>query len=172
MPNQRWIVVLLSTLGLCGLFLIVVPQRVSEASSRNLAVTLTGVPSATITLIPTPIYVVVEALTGNLRAAPRMDGKRIGIVRRGDQFIVMGVAYSGTSLWYLIQLKKNNQGWVSDAIVGIAGDSALIPTIDLTDFYADTLTPTASATVTPTITLTPTKTPFSTVTPTPTNSSG
>ncbi|MBA3870327.1 MAG: SH3 domain-containing protein [Anaerolineae bacterium] len=167
MSKRNWIIGLLGTLGLFGLVLFSLPQGASNASNQH----QDGSPSPTIS--PTPMQVVVEALSANVRVEPRTDAKSLGLVKRGTRLTVLGAAYDSGQIWYLVQTEDDEEAWISDAIVHVAGNAGLVPTINLTEFFAPTNTPTSTPTntATPTDTSTPTNTPTNTPTsmPSPTS---
>lgn len=146
-------------LSLFGLFLFTVPQGESAAFSQKFDATLTAA----------RLQVVVEVALANLRAEPRTDAKRVAQVERNTRLNVIGVTYYNTQIWYLVQLDGDQKAWISDTISHVEGDPKLLPSIDLTAFYAPTSTPTLTPTNTPTATNTPTFTPTFTPTDTPTN---
>lgn len=155
MSKQHWIIVLFIALVLSGFMFFTIPQGAEAA--------LDGTPSLT------PMELVVEALTANLRTEPRTDAKRVTLVNRGDKLPVIGITYNNGQIWYLVQLEGDQTAWISDTISHVVGDVKVIPTINLTAFYAPTATPTNTPTPTATATDTPTPTDTPTYTPTPTN---
>lgn len=158
MSKQRWLLMVLGVLTGVALAFIILPQGFSDASNINQS-------SDSPTLTPTYMQLVVEVQTGILRDEPRFDSRRVGFVGLGEQLPVLGVAYHNTQLWYLVQLEDGEVAWISDTIAHIVGVDQIVPTIDLTEFYAPTATPTR----TPTPTSTPTATSTATATYTPTN---
>jgi len=169
MSKSYGLIGLIGAFILIGLVLFSVPQSASDASNQRAEVTAEGTDS--VTPIATPMQVVVEALTANLREKPATESKLLGMVRRGTRLTVIGSAYDSGQIWYLVILEGDEQAWISDAIVHVAGNPQLVPTINLTAFYAPTNTPTPTPTSTNTPTNTPTLTPTFTSTPTdtPTN---
>ncbi len=167
MSKKYGIIGLFSALGLFGLLLFTFPQGASDASNQRAETTSDGSPSA----IPmaTPLQVVVEALSANLRAEPGTEAKSLGLMKRGTHLTVLGAAYYQGSIWYLVQLEGDELAWISDAIVHVVSNSELVPTINLTEFFAPTATPTQTPTPTPTATMTFTPTPTNTPTNTPTS---
>ena len=159
MSKKYWIIGLFVALSLFGL-LFTLPQGESAAFGQKAEASLTAA----------QLQVVVEVSLANLRAEPRTDAKRIAQVERNTRLNVIGVTYYNSQIWYLIQLEGDQKAWISDAIVHVDGDAKLLPTIDLTAFYAPTATPTLTPTQTPsaTATSTPTNTPTDTPTFTPT----
>ena len=155
MSKQYRLIGILVALGLIGFLLVSLPQGASNASNQRANGT------ASVTPIPLPMQVVVEALSANLRAEPGTQAKSLGLVKRGTRLTVMGAAYFSGQIWYLVQLEGDEQAWISDAIVHVVGNPQLVPTINLTEFFAPTATPTPTPTAT--------NTPTSTVTPSPTN---
>ncbi|MCC6893640.1 MAG: SH3 domain-containing protein [Anaerolineae bacterium] len=167
MPKYKLLAVGLSAFAVWALILLILPQGVSDASNMQLA----GTRSPTFTPSPTPIQLVVEVPKGNLRNAPGIGSKIMGIVLADTRLTVMGVAEYGDTIWYLVQIEGTEQAWISEQIVSIAADLEIIPTINLTEFFSRTATPTwtpggPTATVTkprPTRTPTYTQTPVRTV---------
>jgi uncharacterized protein YgiM (DUF1202 family) len=155
MSKQYRLIGILAALGIIGFLLVSVPQGASNASNQR------AVGTASVTPIPLPMQVVVESLNANLRAEPGTEAEILGLAKRGTHLPVLGAAYYSGQIWYLVQLEGDEQAWISDAIVHVVGDPKLVPTINLTEFFA----PTATSTSTPTATNTPT----ATVTPSPTN---
>lgn len=94
--------------------------------------------SATATRTPTPRgAVLLEALTeANVRAQPDTEAERLGSIRAGDVYPVIGRYFR----WYQFQYEQSpsGTGWVFDELVRIIGDETTItdlnegavPTID------------------------------------------
>lgn len=160
MSKRYWITDLFAVLSLFGLLLFTLPQGESSAFTQKVEVTLTAA----------HLQVVVEVSLANLRAEPRTDSAKVTQVPRSTRLNVIGITTHNTQLWYLVQLKGDETAWISDTIAHVDGDAKLLPTIDLTAFYAPTATPTNTPTNTPTATKTstPTNTPTDTPTFTPT----
>ncbi|MBI1277425.1 MAG: SH3 domain-containing protein [Anaerolineaceae bacterium] len=156
MSKRYWITGLFVALSLLGLFLFTVPQEASIAFGQKAEATLTA----------SHLQVVVEVALANLRAEPRIDSEKVAQVPRSTRLNVLGITTHKSQIWYLVQLEDNKTAWISDAISHVDGDVKLLPSIDLTAFYAPTATPTNTPTNTPTAT--PTSTPTNTPTNTPT----
>lgn len=167
MVKHKWIFASLSAFAVWALILLSLPQGVSADASELLQA---GTASATFTPSPTPIQLIVEVPRGKLRNAPGLTSAVSGIVLENTRLTVMGLAYYGDSVWYLVQIEGSEQAWISEAIVSIAADLEVVPTINLTEYFERTTTPTwtpggptATATIprssrTPTATRTPAET--------------
>ncbi len=164
MSKKRLLLMVLGVVTGVVLAFVILPQGISDASNLN---------QSAPTMTPTPMQLVVEVQTGILRDEPGFDSNRVGYVGLGDQLDVYGVAYHNTQLWYLVHLDDGEPAWISDTITHIVGIDQIVPTIDLTEFFAPTATwtRTPTPTSTPTATFTPTNTPTSTNTPTNTATS-
>ncbi len=158
MSKRYWIIGSFVTLSLFGLLLFTLPQGESAAFAQNIEATLTAA----------KLQVVVEVALANLRTEPRTDAKKVTQVPRNTRLKVLGITTYNTQLWYLVQIEGDEKAWISDSISHVDGDAKLLPTIDLTAFYAPTATPTNTPTNTPTATLTSTPTNTPTVTSSPT----
>lgn len=98
---------------------------------------------ATATYTPTPPGpALLEALTeANVRAEPDPESERLGTIRAGDVYAVIGRYYR----WYQFQYNQSptGTGWVFDELVAIAGDETKI--LDLSESALPTADNTALA---------------------------
>lgn len=89
--------------------------------------------AATATRTPTPLGpVVLEALTeANVRSQPDPESERLGSIRVGDVYPVIGRYFR----WYQFQYEQSpsGTGWVFDELVQIIGDEASIPDLSATE---------------------------------------
>lgn len=92
---------------------------------------------------PTPLGpVLLEALTeANVRSQPDPESERLGTIRAGDQYAVIGRYFR----WYRFQYNQTSSGvgWVFDELVKIIGDESAI--VDLTQGEPPTQDPAALA---------------------------
>lgn len=105
-------------------------------------------PAATVTPLPIP-YLAVSTNRLNVYAAPGVNYKVLGEVRRGDQLPVLGRLEDGT--WWQVNY-FGLQGWIPAQPAGINVESTILTVV--------------SPPTLPTTTPTPTHTPSPTVTPT------
>jgi hypothetical protein len=91
--------------------------------------------TSTQTRTPTPVGpVLLEAISeANVRAEPDPEAERLGTIRSGDIYPIIGRYYR----WLQFQYDQTRTGWVFDELVKIIGDETLIR-----DFTQNT-TPTA-----------------------------
>jgi Bacterial SH3 domain len=91
------------------------------------------------TRTPTPNGpVLLEALNeANVRAQPDTDSERLGTIRNGDVYAVLGRYFR----WYKFEYNTSpsGYGWVFDDLVHVIGDETLIP--DLTQDALPTIDP-------------------------------
>jgi hypothetical protein len=105
---------------------------------------------ATPTRTPTPLAAaLLEARElANVRADPSLDGDKLGEIRAGETYNVIG----RYARWIQFEYppSPNGRGWVYDELVTITGDAAAIPELDLAaqptdDPFADSATQTQQA---------------------------
>jgi hypothetical protein len=100
------------------------PARINLSTATPLpsAVLLTETPTRT----PTPIgLVVLEAITeANVRAEPDPESERLGTIRAGEIYPVLGRYFRWLQFQY--EPSPNGRGWVFDELVTITGDQATI----------------------------------------------
>lgn len=109
------------------------PARIQIATSTQ-AVTESLEATATWTPSPTPRGVVfLEALNeANVRAEPDVDSARLGTIRAGETYPVLGRSFRWIQFQY--EPSPNGRGWVFEELVTIIGDAA-----DIVDLNANTL---------------------------------
>lgn len=171
----------LIALVLILMFGMALASNISDrGNDRSGFIALQASASASPTPTETPMQLVVEVNSANLRRGPGTDYGVVGGVRENTRMTVMGYAIRNyddrDEGWYLVQLNDPiEQAWIAEWIVRIVGDDELVPTIDLTEFYDSTNTPTwtpGGPTVTVTRTPRPTNTLARTPSRTPTPISG
>lgn len=95
--------------------------------------------TATATRTPTPPgAALIEALTeANVRAQPDTESERLGTIRAGDLYPIVGRYFR----WYQFQYDQSpsGTGWVFDELVQIIGDETTIP--DLNEEAVPTIDP-------------------------------
>ncbi len=141
--------------ALFGLGFIVISSQLRADEALQVLVSATPVPislpsplpfvteaslsTVTPTRTPTPNGpVLLEALSeANVRAEPDTGAEKLGTIRSGDVYPVLGKYYR----WYKFQYNTSPSGfgWVFDELVNIIGDESLIP--DLTQDALPTLDP-------------------------------
>jgi len=85
--------------------------------------------SPTITRTPTPAAVMVSAKEGagevNVRAEPDVESDRLGSIRAGEFYPVLGRYFRWIQFQY--DTSPTGRGWVFDELVDITGDASTIP---------------------------------------------
>lgn len=85
--------------------------------------------SPTITRTPTPAAVMVSAKEGagevNVRAEPDVESDRLGSIRAGEFYPVLGRYFRWIQFQY--DTSPTGRGWVFDELVDITGDANTIP---------------------------------------------
>lgn len=103
--------------------IIIIPSATPPATAAP-DVIPTFTPSST----PADI-VVLEAISEvNVRSGPDLDYDRIGTIRPGDVYPVLGRAFRWLQFQY--EPSPNRTGWVYDELVTITGDSSKIPDLN------------------------------------------
>lgn len=96
------------------------------------------IPNVTATWTRTPTLpgpALLEAKDGagdvNVRAEPDINSERIGSIRAGDTYVVLGKRFR----WYQFQFdtSPNGRGWVFDELVEIIGDESAIRNLEVED---------------------------------------
>ncbi len=86
---------------------------------------------SSVTRTPTPEgSAILEALTeANVRSQPDPESERLGTIRAGDTYIVIGQYYR----WYEFQYDQSpsGTGWVFDELVNVTGNTERIPDLTL-----------------------------------------
>ncbi len=114
------------------------PASIILPSPLPLSVQEQSTPTATYTASP-PGPVLLEAVTeANVRAEPDPESERLGTIRAGDVYAVIGRYYR----WYQFQYNQDT-GWVFDELVIINGDESKI--LDLSESALPTTDNTALA---------------------------
>ncbi len=117
---------------------VVIPTQGAEVQQGQPGVTATWTRTPT---VPGPALLEVREDAGevNVRAEPDINSERIGSIRAGDTYVVLGRRFR----WYQFQFdtSPNGRGWVFDELVEIIGDESTIVELD----------PAAQATVDPII---------------------
>ena len=85
------------------------------------------------TRTPTPVgMVVLEAITeANVRAEPDPESERLGTIRSGEIYTVLGRYFRWIQFQY--DPSPNGRGWVFDELVTITGDQSAIPDLAAQD---------------------------------------
>ncbi len=119
--------------------------QVSATPARINLSTPTPVPTQqvyteTATRTPTPTgLVVLEANTeANVRAQPDPESERLGTIRSGEVYTVLGRYYRWLQFQY--DPSPNGKGWVFDELVTLTGDTSSLP--DLAEQDIPTIDPT------------------------------
>lgn len=106
------------------------PIQVQLPSANN----TTGneiVATETPTRTPTPVgNALLEAITeANVRAEPDLDAEKLGTIRSGETYSILGRYYR----WLQFQYDKSpsGTGWVFDELVTIIGDQTTIPDLNV-----------------------------------------
>jgi hypothetical protein len=99
----------------------IIPTDSSQGLNNNVSVTRSPTPEGSALL---------EALTeANVRSQPDPDSDRLGTIRAGDTYTVIGSYYH----WYEFQFDQSpsGTGWVFDELVNITGNTSRIPDLTL-----------------------------------------
>jgi hypothetical protein len=101
----------------------------TQAPPEQLQVGATPTWTRTPTL-PGPALLEAKADAGevNVRAEPDINSERIGTIRAGDTYVVLGKRFR----WYQFQFdtSPNGRGWVFEELIDIIGDAGAIPNLD------------------------------------------
>jgi uncharacterized protein YgiM (DUF1202 family) len=93
----------------------------AQGVTNNVSVTRTPTPEGSALL---------EALTeANVRSQPDPESERLGTIRAGDTYTVIGQYYH----WYEFQFDQSpsSTGWVFDELVNVTGNTSRIPDLTL-----------------------------------------
>ncbi len=125
----------------------VIAETSAQVSATPARINLsTPTPSPTLQLVtetptrtPTPVgLVVLEAFTeANVRAEPDPESERLGTIRGGEIYTVLGRYFRWIQFQY--DPSPNGRGWVFDELVTITGDTSAIP--DLAEQTIPTVDP-------------------------------
>lgn len=103
------------------------PVRIQIPDQAAPAVEL--ISSPTVTRTPTASAVMVSAKEGagevNVRAEPDIESDRLGSIRAGEFYPVLGRYFRWIQFQY--DASPNGRGWVFDELVDITGDASSIP---------------------------------------------
>ena len=105
---------------------VVIPtQGPQEQFQAGVTATWTRTPT-----VPGPALLEAKADAGdvNVRAEADINAERIGSIRAGDTYVVLGRRFR----WYQFQFdtSPSGRGWVFDELVDIIGDESAIPNLD------------------------------------------
>lgn len=129
---RRFLILVFSVIGLAQTvhaqeLITSTPVRIQIPDQAAPAVELLSTP--TITRTPTPAAVMVSAKEGagevNVRAEPDIESDRLGSIRAGEFYPVLGRYFRWIQFQY--DTSPNERGWVFDELVDITGDETTIP---------------------------------------------
>ncbi|MCS6835991.1 MAG: SH3 domain-containing protein [Anaerolineae bacterium] len=105
--------------------------ELAASLDRSPSVGINQAPSLALPVDPTAIaqvpgYAIVNARAANLRSGPGVGFTRVGVVRGGDNLIVLGQNERQT--WWYVQT-GDLRGWISNEVVLLRGDLSRLPVI-------------------------------------------
>jgi hypothetical protein len=145
---RRFVILVCSVIGLSQAvhaqeLITSTPVRIQIPDQAAPAVEL--ISSPTITRTPTASAVMVSAKEGagevNVRAEPDIEADRLGAIRAGEFYPVLGRYFRWIQFQY--DTSPNGRGWVFDELVDITGDESTIP--DLSQEVVPTQDPAIAA---------------------------
>lgn len=129
---------------------VVIPTNAAPATGPELSPTFTRTPTVT-----GPVLLEAKADAGdvNVRADADIEAERIGAIRAGDTYPVLGRRFR----WYQFQFDQSpsGRGWVFDELVTIIGDESAIQDFSLEDMPTQDTAAIAATQTQEAVTLTP-----------------
>ncbi|MBZ0295570.1 MAG: SH3 domain-containing protein [Anaerolineae bacterium] len=106
---------------------VVIPTQAPEELQQQIGITATWTRTPTV-VGPASLEAKVDAGEVNVRAEPDINSEKLGTIRNGDLYVVLGKRFR----WYQFQFDTSPTGraWVFDELVDIIGDESAIVSLD------------------------------------------